>query len=108
MCGICGMFDMNNENRISTSILKAMNDKLQHRGPDNTGIEILGNMGMGFTRLSIIDLEGGMQPISNEDDTITVVCNGEIYNYKELGKYLNFGNLYFFKNQRLSHLSFIP
>ena len=55
-----------------------------HRGPDDVGVHVMGDVAMGMRRLSIIDLAGGRQPISNEDGTITVVFNGEIYNYVEL------------------------
>ncbi|WP_244898203.1 asparagine synthase (glutamine-hydrolyzing) [Paenibacillus xylanexedens] len=65
-------------------IVSNMIDKLKHRGPDGTEVYADNCVGLGFSRLSIIDLEGGMQPIWNEDRTIVMVCNGEIFNYKEL------------------------
>ncbi len=86
MCGICGMFDMQNKNRIDIGILKSMNNKLIHRGPDAAAERIEENLGVGFNRLSIIDINNGMQPIFNEDHSMFVICNGEIYNYKELTK----------------------
>ena len=61
-----------------------MADAIQHRGPDNEGFYISGPIGLGFRRLSIIDLSGGHQPLSNEDGTVWIVFNGEIYNYQTL------------------------
>jgi asparagine synthase (glutamine-hydrolysing) len=61
-----------------------MSDSIQHRGPDDEGFFIDGNVGLGFRRLSIIDLATGHQPLANEDETIWIVFNGEIYNYQEL------------------------
>lgn len=87
MCGIVGIFERKG-NSIHKAILTAMADTLQHRGPDDSGTYINENVGLGFKRLSIIDLDGGNQPILNEDRSIVVVCNGEIYNYKELRKEL--------------------
>ncbi len=81
MCGIAGI--IGNREITSTSIDK-MVDIISHRGPDDRGILAEDNFAFGMRRLSIIDLSGGHQPISNEDGTITVVFNGEIYNYKEL------------------------
>ncbi|OPZ92092.1 MAG: Asparagine synthetase (glutamine-hydrolyzing) 3 [Firmicutes bacterium ADurb.Bin419] len=84
MCGICGMFDMSNEKRTNMEVLKRMTSTLNHRGPDAEGFYVNGNVSLGFARLSIIDLEGGMQPIFNEDDSLVLLCNGEIYNYIEI------------------------
>jgi asparagine synthase (glutamine-hydrolysing) len=88
MCGICGIFDLKNRRRVDSSIIKGMTAKMQHRGPDGFGKYSDGNLAFGFSRLSIIDLEGGMQPISNEDNRISIICNGEIFNYIELRKEL--------------------
>jgi asparagine synthase (glutamine-hydrolysing) len=88
MCGICGMFDMKNEHRIDEKILERMTAKLTHRGPDDTDFYISENIGLGFKRLSIIDLVGGKQPIFNEDNSVVLICNGEIYNYLDLKKNL--------------------
>ena len=71
------------EARIAPS-RKKMADAIVHRGPDDEGYYIKGQIGLGFRRLSIIDLSGGHQPLSNEDGTIWIVFNGEIYNYKQL------------------------
>src|SRR4030095_10015796 len=61
-----------------------MADAIRHRGPDDEGFYISGQIGLGFRRLSIIDLAGGHQPLSNEDGTVWIVFNGEIYNYQTL------------------------
>jgi len=81
MCGICGLFGKFDRERIG-----AMTDSLSHRGPDDKGIflEPSHSIALGHRRLSIIDLEGGAQPIYNEDNSVVVVFNGEIYNYIEL------------------------
>ena len=88
MCGICGIFDLNQGKRTSISIVKKMSEKLYHRGPDGSNHFCDGNIALGFTRLSIIDLAGGMQPLTNEDDSLILVCNGEIFNYIELRREL--------------------
>lgn len=79
MCGIVGYIGKGNQ-----EILKRMADSLKHRGPDDEGFYIKDNLGLGHRRLSIIDLAGGHQPLSNEDETIWLVFNGEIYNFPEL------------------------
>ncbi len=84
MCGICGIFDMEGKKRIDEAVIGKMAETLHHRGPDGRQHYKEGNLGLGFTRLSIIDLEGGMQPLFNEDQTLVVICNGEIFNYLEL------------------------
>lgn len=83
MCGICGIFDMRGGS-IDRELLARMNFSLRHRGPDGEGIYIDDGIGLGHRRLSIIDLGGGSQPIGNEDNSIQVIFNGEIYNYIEL------------------------
>ncbi|MEL7002576.1 MAG: asparagine synthetase B, partial [Bacteroidota bacterium] len=65
-------------------IVKRMNDKLHHRGPDAKDTLVLDNIALGFSRLSIIGLSNGMQPLYNEDQSIVLICNGEIFNYIEL------------------------
>ena len=82
MCGICGFFG--NHDRISGDVLDRMNQTLVRRGPDEGGDLLEDGVGLAMRRLSIIDLAGGRQPIHNEDRTIWVVFNGEIYNYREL------------------------
>lgn len=84
MCGIAGVLNYKKNIPVSLEILKAMNNKLVHRGPDDEGFYIKDNLGLAFRRLSIIDLSTGNQPIHNEDKTLWVIFNGEIYNYVEL------------------------
>ena len=81
MCGICGM---TGEKVEESEILKRMMDKMHHRGPDGEGMYQSEHAVLGFKRLSIIDLDHGDQPMYNEDDSLVLVFNGEIYNYKEL------------------------
>ena len=82
MCGICGF--IGKHALISEQTLERMNETLVRRGPDEGGSYRAAGVGLAMRRLSIIDLDGGHQPISNEDDTVRVVYNGEIYNYREL------------------------
>lgn len=84
MCGICGKLNFDRANHVSGALLKSMADAIQHRGPDDEGYYRSGPVGFGFRRLSIIDLNTGHQPISNEDERVWIVFNGEIYNYQEL------------------------
>ena len=84
MCGICGKLNFDRDHEVSQQLLKAMADSIAHRGPDDDGYYLSGQVGLGFRRLSIIDLAGGHQPLSNEDGTVWIVFNGEIYNYQEL------------------------
>ncbi|MEA5595926.1 asparagine synthase (glutamine-hydrolyzing) [Rivularia sp. UHCC 0363] len=88
MCGVCGYFDISKQRKAEKNILEKMANTLIYRGPDSSGYLIKDNLGLGFRRLSLIDLEGGNQPLYNEDKTIFLVCNGEIYNYRELKKQL--------------------
>lgn len=84
MCGIAGILHFDREQPVPREAIAAMCDTLYHRGPDDEGIYLDGHFGMGMRRLSIIDLAGGHQPLSNEDGTIWVVQNGEIYNFPAL------------------------
>lgn len=84
MCGIAGIFNFDLERSISKEILKKMADSIVHRGPDGEGFYIDDYIGLAHRRLSIIDLEGGNQPMFNDRRTISIVFNGEIYNYIEL------------------------
>ncbi|MDT7041562.1 asparagine synthase (glutamine-hydrolyzing) [Candidatus Nitronereus thalassa] len=84
MCGIAGLFNLNGRPLDEPAIVKRMASKLVHRGPDEEGALVDGPVGFGFRRLRVIDLEAGTQPVSNEDGTIWVMFNGEIYNFKEL------------------------
>ena len=83
MCGICGILSIQCS-KIDAKFLQRMNDQIIHRGPDDEGYFIEGNIGLGSRRLSIIDLAEGKQPIFNEDRSIVLIFNGEIYNYFEL------------------------
>ncbi len=93
MCGIAGIFDL--DRQFSKSDLQAMCEVIRHRGPDGDGYYIDGAVGLGHRRLRIIDLEGGKQPMSNEDGTIWITFNGEIYNFKQLQKDLEGRGHYF-------------
>jgi len=84
MCGIAGFLHFDKSRDADIHLLKKMADSLQHRGPDGEGFYVNRNVGLGHRRLSIIDLDTGDQPIFNEDKTIAIVFNGEIYNYLEL------------------------
>lgn len=89
MCGICGIVAVDHAGpSISRAILERMNQSITHRGPDDDGFYVTDHVGLASRRLSIIDLETGKQPITNEDETIWIVFNGEIYNYRELRNYL--------------------
>jgi len=81
MCGITGKLYFDTQRNVSASEIKRMTDVIHHRGPDDEGFYIKNNVGLGFRRLSIIDLKTGHQPLSNHDDSIYIVFNGEIYNY---------------------------
>src|SRR6266511_2545008 len=90
MCGICGMVG---PGVVDRDALAAMTASLWHRGPDDDGFYVEDGedgtgVGLGFRRLSIIDLETGDQPIANEDGSVQIVFNGEIYNFRELRKEL--------------------
>ncbi|MFO1393249.1 MAG: asparagine synthase (glutamine-hydrolyzing) [Steroidobacteraceae bacterium] len=85
MCGICGQFAFAEGGApVAEQTVRAMSDTIRHRGPDDDGFHLDGTLGLGFRRLSIIDLAGGHQPMSDEAETIWVVFNGEIYNFQEL------------------------
>lgn len=84
MCGICGKIEFEQDKSVSEVLIRDMLDSIRHRGPDDQGVYLSPQVGLGHARLSIIDLGSGHQPISNENGTIWIVFNGEIYNYKEL------------------------
>src|SRR5271169_3829209 len=84
MCGICGKLMFEPGSRVPADLVRDMADSIRHRGPDDEGFYVSGQVGLGFRRLSIIDLSTGHQPLSNEDRTVWIVFNGEIYNYQEL------------------------
>ncbi len=84
MCGICGTFLFSHEAQVDAAEVRRMNAQIIHRGPDEDGFFLNGRIGMAMRRLSVVDLSSGQQPISNEDGTIWIVYNGEIYNYPDL------------------------
>ncbi len=84
MCGIVGIFDRRRKSEISRELLSRMNETQFHRGPDEGGLHTEPGLGFGHRRLSIIDLSSGQQPLFNEDHTVVVTYNGEIYNFPEL------------------------
>ncbi len=84
MCGIAGLINIEIGNPAEFDVVRRMCQTLVHRGPDDEGFYVKGNVGLGMRRLSIIDLAGGRQPVHNEDKTVWVVFNGEIYNFRQL------------------------
>lgn len=88
MCGICGIVAFDRDRTVEPHVVKAMADSIRHRGPDDDGLYAAGQVVLGHRRLSIIDVAGGRQPICNEDGTVWIVFNGEIYNFRELRKEL--------------------
>ena len=86
MCGICGIFIFDKTQRVDREVLSDMNRQIAHRGPDDDGFFVDGNVGLAMRRLSIIDIRTGHQPLSNEDGSIWIVFNGEIYNHGDLRK----------------------
>ena len=84
MCGICGKIFRSPDQRVQADLIRRMADTLVHRGPDDEGYYVKNEVGLGHRRLKIIDLEGGKQPMFNEDGTLSVIFNGEIYNFREL------------------------
>lgn len=88
MCGICGQINLDFQTPVDSKFINRMNDTLLHRGPDDEGTYVKEHVGLAMRRLSIIDVAKGKQPISNEDQTIWIVFNGEIYNFPELRKRL--------------------
>jgi len=84
MCGICGQFNFATNEPVEPEVIRRMADSITHRGPDDEGYFVSGPIGLGFRRLSIIDLAGGHQPMADAEETVWVIFNGEIYNFKEL------------------------
>src|SRR5213594_3838141 len=84
MCGITGQFNFQRREPVERETIERMARSIAHRGPDDEGFFIAGPVGLGFRRLSIIDLAGGHQPMSDAEETVWIIFNGEIYNYKEL------------------------
>src|SRR4051794_40514280 len=84
MCGICGKLDYDTTKSVAPELVQQMMDRIAHRGPDGEGKYVAGPVGLGHTRLAIIDLNHGAQPMANEDETVWIVFNGEIYNFRDL------------------------
>ena len=84
MCGICGIYNFQNDNPVDEPTLRAMTAVITHRGPDDEGYHLEPSVGLGMRRLSIIDLATGQQPLRSEDGNVVVICNGEIYNFRAL------------------------
>ncbi|WP_119418576.1 XrtA/PEP-CTERM system amidotransferase [Desertibaculum subflavum] len=84
MCGIVGLFDLRGQRAIDRAMLERMNDAILHRGPDSDGFHLEPGVGLAMRRLAIIDLSGGNQPLYNEDGSVGVVYNGQIYNFQSL------------------------
>ncbi len=96
MCGIAGIAALSGKIQPTIELIRCMCDTIVHRGPDEEGLDVRDSVALGMRRLSIIDLSGGSQPIFNEDRTIRVVFNGEIYNFKQLRKELEqFGHKFY-------------
>jgi len=99
MCGIVGIYNWRNGKPVGEGLVRNMAGTLEHRGPDDEGYFIDGNVGLALKRLSIIDLVTGHQPVHNEDKSICVVNNGEIYNFQELrGKLKDAGHKFYTKS----------
>jgi len=95
VCGIAGQYNFGSGRPVEHATIRAMTRSLAHRGPDDEGYHFDGSLGLGFRRLSIIDLEGGHQPMSDADETVWVIFNGEIYNFRELRRELEgFGHTF--------------
>ena len=84
MCGIAGQYNFIRREPVEPDTIRRMTESIRHRGPDDEGYFFEGAIGLGFRRLSIIDLAGGHQPMSDAEETVWIIFNGEIYNYKEL------------------------
>lgn len=88
MCGICGIWNFGSDEPVDRNVIAAMTRRIHHRGPDEEGIHVDGTVGLGFRRLSIVDLAHSHQPMANADRSAWLVFNGEIYNFRELRKRL--------------------
>ena len=95
MCGICGQYNFEDRAPVLRQNIVRMANSIAHRGPDDSGFHIDGPMGLGFRRLSIIDLAGGHQPMSDQEESVWVIFNGEIYNFPELkGELEGYGHVF--------------
>lgn len=88
MCGICGIAMADPARVVTAAMIERMSDTIRHRGPDDSGTFLAGSVGLGHRRLSIVDLASGHQPMGNEDGSVTIVFNGEIYNHADLRPWL--------------------
>jgi asparagine synthase (glutamine-hydrolysing) len=88
MCGICGICNYREGDPVDEALLRSITERMTHRGPDDSGLLVDGDVGLGVRRLSVIDLVTGGQPARNEDGSVCVVSNGEIYNFRELRREL--------------------
>ena len=89
MCGLCGIaLSSRREGAPDPRVLERMRDVLRHRGPDDRGVFLDGNIGLGHQRLSIVDVSGGHQPMLSDDENLCIVYNGEIYNHPTLRRHL--------------------
>src|SRR5215470_15434047 len=88
MCGLAGVFDVRGQREIDRAMVGRMNGRLRHRGPDGEGTYFTAGAGLAQRRLAIIDIAGGRQPLFNEDGSVAVVYNGEIYNFTDLAREL--------------------
>ena len=95
MCGICGIYNFGDGAPISDKILIDMNNALTHRGPDDSGVYIDKNIALAHRRLSIIDLENGRQPMANEDNTVWIIYNGEMFISFFTGAFFNYFSNFF-------------
>lgn len=84
MCGVCGVAFADSQRTVDAGTVRRMNATLEHRGPDDVGLHVAGQVGLGHRRLSIVDLSKGHQPMVNDDESIAIVFNGEIYNHRDL------------------------
>jgi len=86
MCGICGLIQVTGEPRpvVDSHTLVRMTDRMTHRGPDDRGLHMSDGIALGVRRLSIVDVEGGHQPLSNEDGSVWAIQNGELYNHQAI------------------------
>ena len=107
MCGVVGLFDLNGQTHFDESVVQAMNESQFHRGPDAGGVHLEQGVAFGHRRLAIIDLSGGAQPLFNEDHSVVVTYNGEIYNFEALSQELKDKNQpyekWFICNKTASH-----
>jgi len=95
MCGICGQYNLGDEAPVFRRNIERMASSIAHRGPDDEGYFVSGPLGLGFRRLSIIDLAGGHQPMSDAEESVWVIFNGEIYNFQELKRELeSYGHVF--------------